>query len=312
MNFYRSEEGMKKLLTAILIVLLLGGCGKSEQIERSEIAMHTIITLKANGSSARKAIDQSFRRIAELEKIFDVDTKKMNAAAGNGEFIQVNRETFEMLELAREFHDRTDGAFDVTLGAAIELWNFGDENPRVPRGAEIEEVKSRVGFEHLKLRAEDCSVNTDRAGVSINFGGIAKGYAADEVRKIFVENGIDDGLIDFGTSTLFAVGKKNVGLKKPSKPDELIDVIELENAALSTSGDYMKFFIVDGRRYHHIIDPRTCAPVENGISAVSVVVDGDLENCCAIADILSTAIFVTGEDRAAKIFPNVNYMIFRR
>ena len=137
----------------------------------------------------------------------------------------------------------------------------------------------------------------DLRGVKINLGGIAKGYGVDLARKIFAEKNIQSGLIDFGTSTIYAVGKKKIGIKNP-RANELAAVVEVENAALSTSGDYEKFFIVDNRRYHHIIDPKTCAPVENQISSVSVVVDGREKNCAMFADILSTAVFVMGRDRA--------------
>ena len=112
-------------------------------------------------------------------------------------------------------------------------------------------------------------------------------------------------MIDFGTSTIFAVGKKKIGIKNP-RADEISEIVELENSALSTSGDYEKFFIVEGRRYHHIIDPKTCTPAENENFSESVIVDGKEKNCAMVADILSTAAFVLGKERLEKILTENN------
>ena len=144
----------------------------------------------------------------------------------------------------------------------------------------------------------------DLAGVKINLGGVGKGYGVDIVREIFSEHGITDGLIDFGTSSIFAFGKKKIGIKNPRNDNELAQVIELENCALSTSGDYEQFFIVDSRRYHHIINPKTCLPTDNGIASVSVIVSGDVKSCGACADILSTAILVLGEENSKEFLKN--------
>lgn len=131
--------------------------------------------------------------------------------------------------------------------------------------------------------------------MKINLGGIAKGYGADVARKIFADKNIQSGMIDFGTSTIYAVGKKKIGIKNP-RADSLAEIVELEDVALSTSGDYEKFFIANGRRYHHIINPKTCAPAESENFSVSVIHDS-----ATVADILSTAAFVLGTERLKKI-----------
>ena len=287
---------MKKFLAIIFMTaILISGCGAANY-ERSEILMGTIVTLKAEGKNSQAAVEESFNRIAELEKNILYDVKKIEDAAGNGNFIKISPDVYKILETAQIFSEMTDGAFDVTIGAAIELWNIGNENPRVPTEEEIIAVKNFVGFKHLQL--QNGAARLDLRGVKINLGGIAKGYGVDCARKIFAEKKIQSGLIDFGTSTIFAVGKKKIGIKNPRADNELAAVVELENAALSTSGDYEKFFIVDNRRYHHIIDPKTCAPALNEISSVSVAVDGGEKNCGMLADILSTTAFIIGRERA--------------
>ncbi|MBR0289727.1 MAG: FAD:protein FMN transferase [Selenomonadaceae bacterium] len=293
---------MKKFLLIIFLSLLFSGCTSPKNFERSEILMGTVVTLKAEGKNSQVAVEESFNRIAELEKNIFVDVKKIEDAAGV-EFVKISPDVYKILETAQKFSKLTDGAFDVTIGAAVELWAIGTKNPRVPTNDELAAVKNFVGFKHLHLR--NGAAYLDKRGVKINLGGVAKGYGVDLARKIFDEHSITSGLIDFGTSTIFAVGKKKIGIKNP-RADEISEIIELENSALSTSGDYEKFFIVEGRRYHHIIDPKTCTPAENENFSVSVLVDGKEKNCAMVADILSTAAFVLGKERLEKILTENN------
>ncbi len=289
---------MKKFLAIIFMTaILISGCGAANY-ERSEILMGTVVTLKAEGKNSQAAVDESFKAVAELEKNILSDVKKIEVAAGNGDFVKISPDVYKILQTAQIFSERTGGAFDVTCGAAVELWNIGTENPRVPTEEEISAVKNFVGFEHLHL--QNGAARLDLRGMKINLGGVAKGYGVDLVRKIFAEKKIQNGLIDFGTSTIFAVGKKKIGIKNSRAENELTAIIELENSALSTSGDYEKFFIANNRRYSHIIDPKTCAPAASEISSVSVVVEGSQKNCATVADILSTAAFVLGRDSAEK------------
>ena len=260
--------------------------------------MGTAVTLKAEGKNSKIAVDESFEKIFELVEKVKIDVKNLNDNAGNGEFIKISPEVFEMLEMSQKYSELTDGAFDVTIGAAVDLWKVARKNKILPAETEIEEVKKFVGYKHLHLDKKNNSAMIDKAGIKINLGGVGKGYGADIAKKIFRQHKIADGIIDFGTSTIFVFGKKNIGLKD-ARENNLSKIIELENSALSTSGDYEQFFIVDGKRYHHIINPKTCKPSENNIASVSVVVNGDVENCATVADILSTSIFLLGKN----IFP---------
>lgn len=298
---------MKIFWLIIFAALVIGGCGAPSTYQRTEILMGTVVTLKADDSRAQAAVDESFARIAELEKNIRADVQRLNDAAGNGAFVKISPDVYRILQTAQIYSELTDGAFDVTIGAAVELWGISTDEARVPSADEIVTVKNFVGREHLHLRGGTAYL--DKRGVKLNLGGVAKGYGVDLARKIFARHGVTSGLIDFGTSTIFAVGKKRIGIKNPRATDELAEVVELENAALSTSGDYEKFFVVDGRRCSHIIDPATCAPADNGVASVSVVVDGSVDYCATVADILSTAAFVAGSERA-KTFPAASKFIF--
>ena len=303
---------MKNFFAAIffLTAIFICACGNEkisepEHYERAEKIMGTIVTLKAQGKNSKAAVDESFDEIFKLVDVIKADTKILNETAGSGEFIKISADVFKMLKLSQNYSELTDGAFDVTIGAAVDLWRNARKEKILPAPEEIDAVKNFVGYKHLHLNEAEQSAMIDTAGMKINLGGVGKGYCADVARKIFIKHAITDGIIDLGTSSIFAFGKKKIGLKNPQAENKISEVIELENDALSTSGDYEQFFIVDGRRYHHIIDPKTCSPADNGIASVSVTVSGDVENCGTIADILSTAILIRGEDSDENFLKNL-------
>ncbi len=307
---YKKFDGefMRKFFVAILIfcVIFNFGCGRENfHFERNEKVMGTIVTLKAEGKNSRKAIDESFEKIFALVEKIQTDVKNLNDNAGNGKFIKVTPEVFEILQTSQKYSELTGGAFDVTVGAAVDLWKLARKNKILPSPDEIENAKNFVGYQHLLLNEIEKTARLDKSGVKINLGGVGKGYGVDVAKKIFAENGIEDGIIDFGTSSIFAFAQKKIGLRNPRAANEIFKVVEIENSALSTSGDYEQFFVVEGRRYHHIINPKTCMPTENKISSATVIVSGDLENCGTVADILSTAIFILDKNSAQKIISSV-------
>ena len=307
---------MKTFLAVLLTAIFICGCGKEvEQVnhyERTEKIMGTLVTLKAQGKNSRAAVDESFDEIFALVEDIKADVTKLNDSAGSGEFVKVSPDVFTILKLSQHYSELTDGAFDVTVGVAVDLWRNARKSETLPLKEEIDSARKLVGYKHLILNEAEQSAKLDLVGVKVNLGGVGKGYGVDVARRIFIKHGITDGIIDFGTSSIFAFGKKKIGLRNPRGEHEVSEVIELDNSALSTSGDYEQFFIVEGRRYHHIINPKTCLPTDNGIASVSVIVSSDVESCGAVADISSTAILVLGENNSKEFLkdsPTVSVII---
>ncbi len=290
---------------AFLLALMLSGCGQEKHVEKSEILMDTVVQLSATGEEAEEAVAEGLARLHEIDRAAgegeDSDAARLAAAAGTGEWVKLSPDVYHILVVSQAYSKKTGGAWDVTTGAATALWAIGRKGEHVPAEAERIEARAHTGWQKLELR-EDGSARLLEAGMKIDLGGIAKGYAADAVRKIYEAHRVKSGLINLGTSSIYAVGEKpdgtpfRVGIRDPRGADAkaMLAAVPLKDAALSSSGDYERFFEQDGVRYHHIMDPATCAPARSGVTGVAVRVDGGEPDAGLRSDLLATALFIMG------------------
>ena len=192
------------------------------------------------------------------------------------------------------------------------LNNIKDRNDK-NYDEEIKDKLTLVGYDKISINENDNSVMLQKEGMSIDLGGIAKGFAADEVLKIYKKYNIENGLINLGASSIYAVGKNkdnndwSVGIKHPrsENPNEYMGIIKLSNSSLSTSGDYERCFIKDNRRYHHIIDPKTGYPVDNGVMSDTIVIDGENSDSGMLSDLLTTTVFTLGAEKGVKLIDSL-------
>jgi len=317
---------MKKLLCVLVIGSLaffsFSSCAssKNEPYEKTNLVMDTPVTLKAYGINAQKAVEESFKILDKIDNMANVtksnsDISKINSASGKG-YVKVNPEIMKMVETSIKYSKLTDGAFDITLGPIINLWGIGTDKERLPSDAEIKAKLSLVGYSKIRINEKDNSIMLLKEGMALDLGGIAKGFAADEVLKIFKKYNIENGLINLGSSSMYAIGKNEsdkqwaIGIKHPrsDNPDNYLGIIKISNEALSTSGDYERYFIKSGKRYHHIIDSKTGYPSESGVMSDTIVIQGKVPDNSMIADILTTTVFVLGPEKGLKFvesLPNV-------
>ncbi len=216
---------------------------------------------------------------------------RINAAAGL-HWIDTDPETDALFNLCGEMVFLSRGAFDPTALPLMRLWNWKAKPPRVPSREEVTAARELVGWRKVERRKG--AIFLPRAGMSLDLGGIGKEYAVDRVVIMALDRGIANVLVDFGQDVRVAGepperGAWHIGLEDPKKPGKCWTGVAAKNLAVTTSGDYVRSFIVDGRRYGHIIDIRDGYPVNNGCLAVSVIAPH-----CTIAGILSTAAFVLG------------------
>jgi thiamine biosynthesis lipoprotein len=300
--------------SALAVTCFLQACGSEKHpskrqedpivlVEHRGHAMGTLLLFRAYGPRAQadQAIaeaDAEFRRLDALLTTWKPSGEPWQfARLRPGESLILHPETREVLEASLSWNRRSEGAFDVTFATLSPLWKFDeDRNFHIPTSEEIAAFLPAVGTNHLCYDPIAGTLARDDQRTQISFGGIAKGYAVDRAAAIFAGFGLKTFLIQAG-GDLYAAGEKPDGspfsaaVADPRNPERTLGQLPLNRHAFSTAGDYARSFVRDGRRYHHILDPRTGAPA-NACQSVTIWADTAFE-----ADGLDDAVFVLGPER---------------
>ena len=247
-------------------------------------------------AAAEQALDEVDRLEAVLSEFRPhTEVSRVNLAAG-GAPVRVGPDTWTMLEHSLRYAALSDGAFDPSWAALRSQWDFRAASPRPPDPAAVRALLPRVDWRAVEMDPAARTVRLRRPGMAIGFGGIAKGYALDRMRDILLRADVRNFLLYSGGQVLAEGTRRGrpwrVGVQHPRDPGALLGALSITNGSVSTGGDYEHYFFHDGRRYHHVIDPRTGWPVEHTAS-VTVITRTALE-----ADALDTALFVMPPDRA--------------
>jgi FAD:protein FMN transferase len=260
-------------------------------------AMGTACRIRLAGSSeagAQAAADAAIAEVRRIENKYsryreDSIVSRINAAAGSGTPIEVDPETADLLDFADRLHAYSEGLFDITTGVLRSVWDF--RSARLPDPAAVAAVLTRVGWQHVRWQRPHIELTL--AGMELDFGGFGKEYAADRAGTVLMERSIAGGLVNLG-GDLRVIGPHadgrpwSLGIAHPRREGEVIAGIELSRGGLATSGDYERYFEQDGRRYCHILDPRTGWPVQHW---QSISVTGP---ACLAAGALSTIAMLSG------------------
>ena len=175
----------------ILIVCLCAGCGE-QQVKKSELILDTAVTLTAEGADAQAAIDESMARLKNIDSMVnpnvpDSDVNKLAQLAGTGKWVSLQPDVYKMLATAQDYAVKTNGAFDVTTKPLVDLWGIGTDHAKVPSPTELAAAQKLVGWQKLELNEEKQAARLQEKGMGVDLGGIAKGFAVDEVRKIYAK-----------------------------------------------------------------------------------------------------------------------------
>ncbi len=278
------------------------GVGSYVRIVQEEEVMGTLCTITAYGEDEQKtrmALEKAFKKIKDLDHLmshYDPNSlvSKINQV-GAMTSVSAPSELLEILSVSRQISEETHGAFDITVGALMKGWGFFRKQGRIPSEKERLKLMSLTGYQGIEIDMdmEKNRIRLNRENMEIDLGAIGKGYALDQAAKSLREAGIEAALLDF-QSVQLAIGYPPdktswlVGLRHPFKKKKAFGTIRLRDKALSVSGDAERFFEFSGKRYSHILDPRTGRPVE-GVAMTAVVAHSATE-----ADAYSTAAFVLG------------------
>ena len=279
------------------------------------------ITLYASyereGESALDAAEAVFERVHKLMDRFGEysDIYKINHAPPGGGPVRVGAETFSLIKKAIGYCEQSGGAFDIGIGAVSDLWGFTAQDGEVvnegaapPDRRLLEDAVAAGGYKKIILDESELSVEMP-PGMMIDLGGIAKGYAVKSAAAVLVESGIINAVIDAGGNVHVIGGRPGtgsgtdagrpwkVGIRhpRPAKTGDLLAVVSVTDKSIVTSGDYVRYYEYEGTRYHHILDPSTGMPARSSISATIIADDS------ALADYLSTAVFVLGPEEGLKL-----------
>ena len=313
----------KNILKSILIgmfflfFMLLFGCSEEDDyqlVQQSKFALgtYTQVTVYApNEEDGKIIINEVFRRVKEIENLMssniqDSDTSKLNAQAGESA-VTIHPETFEMLQLAKEYKRLTGGTFNIGIGALINLWDIGGDNQRVPDESEINALLDHFDLDELTLIEDSYEAKIEDPKMLVDLGGIAKGYAVDEAIRIIEEHGIEHAIVDFG-GDVYVLGSNpdgnewRIGISSPEIGGSgVVGRIFSSDMSVVSSGDYERYFIEKEQLYHHILNPSTGYPTDNQLSSVTIISNTALEG-----DILSTAIFVMGLEDGLSFVDSLN------
>ncbi len=254
---------------------------------------------------ARRAADAAFARIAALNSVlsdydYDSELSQLSRTSGSGQMIKVSDDLWHVLKRSQDFAEQSGGAFDVTVGPAVNLWRKARREKKFPDESRLAAARLAVGYEKMKLEPNSRTVELVAPNMRLDLGGIGKGYAVDEAMKVLKQHGILRALVSGGGDLVVSQpppGTKTWRIELPPLEENSApsDFLYLKNKAMATSGDLFQYVQLDGNRYSHIVDPRTGIGLVDH-SRVVVVADD-----AATADALSTAVSVLGIDAGLQL-----------
>jgi thiamine biosynthesis lipoprotein len=270
-----------------------------ESVSQDVFAMDTYMTVTAFGSHAEEAVDQAVAEINRLDTLLSTGSADSEVSKINqGLETNLSEDTTYLLSRSLELYDSTDHVFNIAVYPLMEAWGFTSGNYRVPDQSTLDDLLTYTDVSKINFNQKDASVDFDMEGMKIDLGGIAKGYTSTKIMDIYKNCGVTSGLVNLG-GNVQVLGTKTdgsawrIGIQDPQNSESYLGALSVADKAVITSGGYERYFEQDGKTYHHIIDPTTGYPAENGLISVTIVsADGTL------ADGLSASLFIMGKDKA--------------
>ena len=266
-------HSVRFLFLPMVLSLLLSGCAQTRETSSTIFAMNTVMELTAYGDSGQQVLDQATERIYQLEHLLSVTDENSDISAinhGEGAWVPVSQETFQLLSLALSYGRETQGALDITAYSAVHAWGFTTGEYRVPGPEELAELAARIDYTQVELDPEGCRVRLPQ-GMQLDLGSIAKGWASDLLAELA---GGEPAIFNLGGNVRTAGDKPDgspwrIGIQTPEAGSSgYLGVLELTGSqAVITSGGYERYFEEDGQTYWHIMDPETAAPARSGLRA---------------------------------------------
>jgi len=296
---------MKKyILVYLFLILVLFACNSNEKriVKYNGFTQGTTFSIKfyakADSIKLKHGIDSILYEINRTASTYD--TSSIISRVNNNKEVELNYDFVYLFNKSREVSENTNGCFDITVGELVRRWGFGFKNSNLPTDEEVKNLLKFVGYKKVTLK--DNRIIKEFSEIHLDYNAIAQGYTVDLIANYLLNKTCNDFIIEIGGEVRANGTKMNgkpwvVGIEKPAENENDSQVIQekiiLKNKAISTSGNYRKFFIKDGQKYSHTIDPKTGYPVHHSLLSVSIISDD-----CTFADAYCTAFMVMGIDKA--------------
>lgn len=298
-------------LIMIVVIFAFSGCStpKNTRYDKTGTYFDTVITITLYDADQVSLIDKCFEMADHYEKLFsrtipDSDVSRINAA--NGEFVTVDEETLGLIEYGLHYCEISDGRFDITIGALSDLWDITNNPGIVPEEEKIRNALDTIGYQNLLIEGNQVAL-TD-TGTRLDLGGIAKGYIADKMKEYLQSEGVTSGMINLGGNVL-TIGDKpdgskySVAVQKPfDEMNSPLAVLQISDQTVVSSGIYERYFELDNKIYHHILDTSTGYPIENNLLGVTIICDKSVDG-----DGLSTTCFSLGLEEGMKLIESIDH-----
>lgn len=296
----------KRIALLCAAAMLLSGCLKlpgEKDLTYSDTLFDTVIRVQILDPAEPEVIDGVKKLCKYYDTLFsktseESDIYRINTAAGAP--VEVSQDTLTLLKKGIYYGDLSNGLFDITVGSVSNIWDFKAETPAVPAPETAASAVSHVGYKNIII--EENTVRLLDPYTLIDVGAIAKGYIADRIRDYLKENDVKHAVIDLGGNIL-VLGTKtdgskyNIGIQKPfDETGNPITSVKIDNQSVVTTGIYQRYFEIDGKIYHHVLNPHTGFPCENNLYSVTIITDSSLT-----ADALSTVCYLLGYEKGMKL-----------
>ena len=304
MNHITPLKRMLLLLLCLAMALTLAACGETKMSQRQVFAMDTVMTLTAYGKNAERGLNAAQGVILSMNDMLDPDIETSTTYAinhANGGNVSISGQVNKMLSTAYTVYKQSGGALDLTIYPVIQRWGFDSGRYYVPTDEELWADLARKSFDQMVLTSFPSSGSyavSFPAGTEITFGAVAKGCAADNAINAMRNAGVTSGIVSLG-GNVQTLGQKpdgsnwTIAVQDPNNTSSYVGVVSVGQTAVVTSGTYQRFFVQNGKTYHHLINPETGRPMNNTLKSVTILCeDGTLADC------LSTAMFVLGQSKA--------------
>lgn len=302
--------------TAYLLIfccIFLIGCASENTtpISISEFKLNTIVTITIYDSQNTQLLEECmaicdryellFSRTNPESELYRLNHRELNSLNGT---YNLSSDTAALIEKGLEYSRLSDGAFDITVAPLSDLWNFTSSSPKAPDAGQLQSVLPLVDYKNIELRGQSFRFLQDKT--ALDLGAVAKGFIADEIKAYLTSQGVNSAMINLGGNVL-CVGNKpdgaafKIGIQKPfADRNETIATMEITDKSVVSSGIYERFFEENQRLYHHLLNPKTGYPYNNGLISVTIISDLSVDG-----DGLSTACFALGLEKGMALIESL-------